>query len=96
MTDIQDTQQITNLGIFSSLLIFVGSLYFSLPVATIYLVVSLYYYRYKEINYETYYNLVLINIAIIVYVIAIIILIKLIDSFDTIPVDIIHPLMYGY
>jgi chromate transport protein ChrA len=96
MTDIKDTHQITNLGIFSSLLIFVGTLYFSLPVATIYLVFSLYYYRYKEINYETYYNFVLINIIIIVYVIAIIILIKLIDSLDTIPVDIIHPLMYGY
>jgi hypothetical protein len=91
-----DTQRITNLGIFSSLLIFISTLYFSLPIATIYLIVSIYYYRYKEINYEIYHNFVVINIAIISYVIIIFILIKLIDSLDTIPVDVIHPLMYGY
>lgn len=96
MTDIQNAQQLVNLGIFSSLLIFITTLYFSLPIATIYLAVSIYYYRYKEINYEVYHNFVIINIAIICYVIIIFILIKLIDSLDTIPVDVIHPLIYGY
>jgi hypothetical protein len=96
MSNIENTKLITNLGIFSSLLIFLATLYFSFPIFAIYLVISIYYYRHKEIKTEEYYNFLLINIAIIIYVIIIACLIKFIDSFETIPAEVIFPALYGY